>query len=365
MSVRMKHVYASRGVLVVPADLPLLSVDDVTTLLRRAVDPPVVVIAPDRHHRGTNALLLSPADLIQYDFGGNSFHRHCEQARNAGARLEIVELPSALWQVTHTCDAICCPRAASGFAGPLLWACAPAAAAIPASSTRKFRTIEVFIKAPSLLVCGSRVVRSDARFSLRAGLRSRVFYRTYLPGIFLPVSLVHLFHSARFVISVAEPAGLPPPSLPEIAFAGRSNAGKSTAINVLTQQKRLAFASKTPGRTQLLNFFELSERNGDGETVPRGFLVDLPGYGYAKAPQAQRSQWDALVGGYVAQRQSLVGIVIVMDARRPLMPGDEALIAFVDRPTCAGDGGAMAGCIVDARRNAETADEGCPMAVLA
>jgi 2-phospho-L-lactate guanylyltransferase len=69
-------------------------VDDVTTLLRRAVDPPVVVIAPDRHHRGTNALLLSPADLIQYDFGGNSFHRHCEQARNAGARLEIVELPS-------------------------------------------------------------------------------------------------------------------------------------------------------------------------------------------------------------------------------------------------------------------------------
>ena len=142
---------------------------------------------------------------------------------------------------------------------------------------------------------------------------------------------MHLFHSARFVISVAEPAGLPAPSLPEIAFAGRSNAGKSTAINVLTQQKRLAFASKTPGRTQLLNFFELSERNEDGQTVPRGFLVDLPGYGYAKAPQDQRSQWDALVGGYVAQRQSLVGIVIVMDARRPLMPGDEALIAFIDR----------------------------------
>jgi 2-phospho-L-lactate guanylyltransferase len=88
------QVYASRGVLVVPADLPLLSVDDVTTLLQRAVDPPVVVIAPDRHHRGTNALLLSPADLIQYDFGGNSFHRHCEQARKAGARLEIVELPT-------------------------------------------------------------------------------------------------------------------------------------------------------------------------------------------------------------------------------------------------------------------------------
>jgi GTP-binding protein len=84
----------------------------------------------------------------------------------------------------------------------------------------------------------------------------------------------------------------------------------------------------------LLNFFELSERDAGGQTVPRGFLVDLPGYGYAKAPGEQRSQWDALVGGYVAQRQSLIGIVIVMDARRPLMPADEALIAFIDRPTC-------------------------------
>ncbi|HET9023433.1 MAG TPA: ribosome biogenesis GTP-binding protein YihA/YsxC [Burkholderiaceae bacterium] len=145
---------------------------------------------------------------------------------------------------------------------------------------------------------------------------------------------MQLFHSARFVISVAELTGLPPAALPEIAFAGRSNAGKSTAINVLTQQKRLAFASKTPGRTQLLNFFELSERDDEGRSVPRGYLVDLPGYGYANAPEAQRSQWDSLVGGYVARRQSLVGIVIVMDARRPLMPGDEALIAFLDRPTC-------------------------------
>lgn len=145
---------------------------------------------------------------------------------------------------------------------------------------------------------------------------------------------MQLFHSARFVISVAELAGLPPAGLPEIAFAGRSNAGKSTAINVLTQQKRLAFASKTPGRTQLLNFFELSERDEHEQTVARGFLVDLPGYGYAKAPDDQRSQWDRLVGGYVAQRQSLIGIVIVMDARRPLMPADEALIAFIDRPTC-------------------------------
>lgn len=154
-------------------------------------------------------------------------------------------------------------------------------------------------------------------------------------GPTLPPPIVQLFHSARFVISVAQLAELPPPSLPEIAFAGRSNAGKSSAINVLTNQKRLAFASKTPGRTQLLNFFELSEKGEARQQVVRGYLVDLPGYGYAKAPESQRAQWDQLVGGYVAQRQTLVGIVIVMDARRPLLPGDEALIEFVDRRACA------------------------------
>jgi GTP-binding protein len=143
-----------------------------------------------------------------------------------------------------------------------------------------------------------------------------------------------LFQSARFVTSVAELHAIAPPDLPEIAFAGRSNAGKSTVINVLTQQKRLAFASKTPGRTQLLNFFTLSEKNEHGERVDRGYLVDLPGYGYAKADAGQRVTWDALVGGYVHQRQSLIGIVLVMDARRPFMPGDDALLAFVDRRGC-------------------------------
>jgi 2-phospho-L-lactate guanylyltransferase len=88
------QVYASRGVLVLPADLPLLSHTDILTLLERAVDPPVMVIAPDRHQKGTNALLLSPSDIIEYDFGQDSFKRHCERARKAGARLEIVELPS-------------------------------------------------------------------------------------------------------------------------------------------------------------------------------------------------------------------------------------------------------------------------------
>ncbi len=88
------QVYASRGVLVIPADLPLLTAADVLALLQRATEPPVVVIAPDRHRKGTNALLLAPANLIEYDFGGNSFQRHCDRARRAGARLEIVDLPS-------------------------------------------------------------------------------------------------------------------------------------------------------------------------------------------------------------------------------------------------------------------------------
>ncbi len=87
-------VYATRGVLVLPADLPLLSREDVLALLERAKQPPVVVIAPDRHRKGTNALLMSPAGLIEYDFGDDSFERHCERARRAGARLEVVELPS-------------------------------------------------------------------------------------------------------------------------------------------------------------------------------------------------------------------------------------------------------------------------------
>ena len=88
------QVHATQGVLVLPADLPLLTRDDVLTLIDRAAKPPVVVIAPDRHGKGTNALLMVPAGLIEYDFGEGSFQRHCERAKQAGATLEIVELPS-------------------------------------------------------------------------------------------------------------------------------------------------------------------------------------------------------------------------------------------------------------------------------
>ena len=88
------QVYATRGVLVLPADLPLISAEDVHALIDHATDPPVFVIAPDRHEKGTNALLISPAGLIEYDFGENSFQRHCQRVKDAGARLEVVNLPS-------------------------------------------------------------------------------------------------------------------------------------------------------------------------------------------------------------------------------------------------------------------------------
>lgn len=143
-----------------------------------------------------------------------------------------------------------------------------------------------------------------------------------------------LFDSARFSTSAANIRQLPGAGLPEIAFAGRSNAGKSTTINVLTRQGRLAFASKTPGRTQLINFFNLSRRIPDSkEREDVAFLVDLPGYGYAKTAPEIRETWSALVGGYLATRPSLTGVVIVMDARRPFMPADEWLIDFFSTKT--------------------------------
>jgi len=125
---------------------------------------------------------------------------------------------------------------------------------------------------------------------------------------------------AVYRLSVHDPHELPPPGAPELAFAGRSNAGKSSAINALTGRKRLAFVSKMPGRTQLINFFSL----GDS-----AFLVDLPGYGYAGVPGEIRRHWEGLVGHYIATRQSLAGVVIVMDARHPLTPLDLRLIDWL------------------------------------
>jgi GTP-binding protein len=128
------------------------------------------------------------------------------------------------------------------------------------------------------------------------------------------------FSEARFLASAAGLADMPPPGPPEIVFAGRSNVGKSSAINALTGRKRLAFTSKTPGRTQTINFYAL----GAGAR-----LVDLPGYGYAKVPQAVRAQWRTLVGSYLGSRDALGGVVLVMDARHPLAPLDRQLIDFL------------------------------------
>jgi len=126
-----------------------------------------------------------------------------------------------------------------------------------------------------------------------------------------------LFANAVFAISAASIDDLPPPLGPEIAFAGRSNSGKSSAINTLAGRTRLAFVSKTPGRTQLINLFQLS--NG-------AFLVDLPGYGYAKVPEEVKRKWQEALAIYLSQRASLFGLVLIMDARHPLTPLDRRML---------------------------------------
>ncbi len=121
------------------------------------------------------------------------------------------------------------------------------------------------------------------------------------------IERVAQFAGARFEKSVVDAAGLPPPTGPEIAFAGRSNAGKSSSINRLAGQTRLAFASKLPGRTRELNFFPL--RNG-------GYLVDLPGYGFARTPRDKQRVWSGVIEHYFRDRAALAGVVLVLDLRR-------------------------------------------------
>lgn len=128
-----------------------------------------------------------------------------------------------------------------------------------------------------------------------------------------------LFANAVFTISAAKLSDLPPPSGAEIAFAGRSNSGKSSAINTLAGRTRLAFVSKTPGRTQLINFFRL---------VNGAFLVDLPGYGYANVPEDIRRQWQGVLAAYLTRRTSICGLVLIMDARRPLTDLDRQMLEW-------------------------------------
>lgn len=123
--------------------------------------------------------------------------------------------------------------------------------------------------------------------------------------------------NAVFHTTVAGLRDLPADSLAEVAFAGRSNAGKSSAINTLCNHKRLAFVSKLPGRTQLLNFFQ---------TETGRYLVDLPGYGFAKAPKAAQLAWQELIASYLARRGPLAGLVVIMDIRHPLTDLDVMLL---------------------------------------
>lgn len=127
------------------------------------------------------------------------------------------------------------------------------------------------------------------------------------------------FRTAQFVTSAAELRQLPPDAGAEIAFAGRSNAGKSSALNAICDQTALARTSKTPGRTQLLNVFALD---------PARRLVDLPGYGYAKVPEAMRERWRGLIDKYLRERDSLRAVVLIMDCRHPLKEFDRQMLAY-------------------------------------
>ena len=131
------------------------------------------------------------------------------------------------------------------------------------------------------------------------------------------MSRTRLFNDVAFFATAAHERDLPASSGVEVAFAGRSNSGKSSALNALARRHRLAFVSKTPGRTQQINFFSL----GAGR-----FLVDLPGYGYAQVPGTMKQHWRKLLSGYLQTRGQLRGLVLVMDARHPLTPLDRQLL---------------------------------------
>src|SRR3954451_21433360 len=131
-------------------------------------------------------------------------------------------------------------------------------------------------------------------------------------------------HTAHFLTSAPQLEHLPPVELPEIAFVGRSNAGKSTAINTLTQQKRLAFASKTPGRTQHINLFELGPK-----LAPNALFADLPGYGYAAVERGAKLRWQQVMADYLESRRSLSGVVLMVDPRLGFTELDQQLLEFI------------------------------------
>jgi len=133
------------------------------------------------------------------------------------------------------------------------------------------------------------------------------------------MGMSQLLERARYLLSAHNARQLPPDEGAEVAFAGRSNAGKSSALNALTSQNALARVSKTPGRTQQLVFFQVT---------PQAHLVDLPGYGYAKVPQELQAHWQAFIDNYFRTRDALKGLVVVMDIRHPLKDYDRQMLAY-------------------------------------
>ncbi len=131
-----------------------------------------------------------------------------------------------------------------------------------------------------------------------------------------------IIHSTKFVTSATKPSQYPPGDLPEIAFAGRSNVGKSSLINTLVNRKRLVRTSRTPGRTQLINFFSINDRF---------MLVDLPGYGYAKVPDRIRKKWRPMIEAYLTQREALKGVILLLDTRRVPDERERLFVAWLNR----------------------------------
>jgi GTP-binding protein len=139
-------------------------------------------------------------------------------------------------------------------------------------------------------------------------------------------------HSARFRVTASRLSELPTTELPEIAFVGRSNAGKSTAINTLAQRKRLAFASRTPGRTQHINLFDLGPKD-----AADALLADLPGYGYAAVERAAKLRWQAVMADYLSTRRNLHGVVQMIDSRLGFTDLDRQLLALIEARVASGE----------------------------
>jgi GTP-binding protein len=146
----------------------------------------------------------------------------------------------------------------------------------------------------------------------------------HVPSTATPLVALGWLHTAKFLTTAPQLHFLPPLNVPEIAFVGRSNAGKSTCINTLTQQKQLAFASKKPGRTQHINLFSLGKQG-----VTDAVLADLPGYGYAAVPKQDKIRWQQVMANYLVTRENLKAIVLMCDPRHGLTELDEVLLDVV------------------------------------